>query len=143
MAIPDFRPDGYLPEGVYECTEAEALFRFGAGGRTRRRLAMRLRRWCELAREVHANRLLVDGSFITAKLEPGDVDAVLLLPADFQRLVDNGLPAAVELEEMMFTRQPAELFGVEDESDWQRWIEFFSRTREAGGRRKGLVELRL
>ena len=33
------------------------------------------------------------------------------------------------------------LFAAEDDSDWNEWIEFFSRTREEDGRRKGLVEI--
>ena len=28
-----------------------------------------------------------------------------------------------------------------DDLDWQGWVEFFSRTREADGRRKGHVEI--
>jgi hypothetical protein len=65
--IPLFRPDGYLPEGVHVCSEAEVLFRFGSLGRRRRRLVRRLRRWLELGRQVGARRLLVDGSFVTAR----------------------------------------------------------------------------
>jgi hypothetical protein len=34
-----------------------------------------------LGRTVHAARLLVDGSFVTAKAQPDDVDAVMLLPS--------------------------------------------------------------
>jgi hypothetical protein len=30
-----------------------------------------------------------------------------------------------------------------DEADWKEWVEFFRRTREADGRRKGLVEIAL
>ena len=33
--IPPFRPDGYLPEGVYVSSEAEVIFRFGSSGRRR------------------------------------------------------------------------------------------------------------
>jgi hypothetical protein len=143
MAIPEFRQDGYLPEGIHRCGEAEAIFRFGSGGRTRRRLAIRVRRWCELGRGIGAEKLLLDGSFVTSKQDPADVDAVLFLPRSFQQLLERSEPAALELEEMLMTRQPAELFGAEDESDWQRWVQFFNRTREADGRRKGLVEVTL
>jgi hypothetical protein len=90
-AIPPFRADGYLPEGLYRASEAEVLFRFGTSTRRRRRLALRLRRWMELSRHVGGRRLLIDGSFITAKDEPIDIDAVLLLPPDFREQVERGI----------------------------------------------------
>ncbi len=141
--IPDFRQDGYLPEGLHLASEAEVTFRFGSSNRVRRRLVIRVRRWIELAREINAERLLIDGSFITAKAEPNDVDAVIRLPSDFEEQVRQGLEAAIELEAVLLTRRPEELFAAEDEFDWNDWIEFFSRTREADGRRKGLVEIAL
>jgi|SRR5438067_165163 len=141
--IPPFRQDGYLPEGIHQATEAEVTFRFGTQSRRRRRLALRLRRWIGLGRSVGAGRLLVDGSFVTDKAEPHDVDAVLLVPENFLNLVAQGFEAAVELEEMFLSRQPEELFPAEDEAVWQEWCEFFSRTREADQRRKGLVEITL
>ena len=142
-AIPPFRADGYLPEGVHLASEAEILFRFGTANRQRIRLALRLRRWIELARGVHAPRLLIDGSFVAAKSDPNDIDAVLLLPRDFQQQVDSENTAALELEEMLLTRRPEELFAAEDQTDWDEWLEFFGCTREADGRRKGLVEVAL
>ena len=48
--IPDFRQDGYLPEGMFLASEAEVTFRFGTLNRQRRRLVIRVRRWIELAR---------------------------------------------------------------------------------------------
>ncbi len=68
--IPEFRDDGYLPEGVHTATEAEITFRFGTASAQRRRLAMRLRRWIELSRSLVAIRLFVNGSFVTAKPDP-------------------------------------------------------------------------
>ena len=141
--LPLFRPDGYLPEGVYVCSEAEVIFRFGSSSRRRRRLARRLRRWMELGRQVGARRLLVDGSFVTTKDEPGDIDTVILLPEDFTQQLAREYEPAVELEEMLLTRRPEEIFAAEDDTDWEAWVDFFSRTREPDGRRKGLVEIRL
>lgn len=140
-SIPDFRSDGYLPEGLHMATLAEVTFRFGAARGRRRRLVFRLRHWVELAREVRALRFLVDGSFVTAKQEPGDVDAVILLPADFSIQVQEGYEPAIELENILLSRQPEELFAAEDGQDWLEWLTFFSRTREVDGRRKGLVEI--
>jgi hypothetical protein len=141
--IPAFRADGYLPAGLHEASEADVLFRFGSPSRRRHRLVHRLRRWIELARLIGARRVLVDGSFVTMKDEPDDIDAVILLPTDFQSQLKARVEAALELEDMLLTRQPEEIFAAEDERDWDEWVEFFSRTREADGRRKGLVEIRL
>src|SRR4051794_30807949 len=104
--IPSFQPDGYLPEGIHRASEAELTFHFGSQSRRRRRLILRVRRWIELGRAIGAQKLLVDGSFVTAKAEPDDVDAVIRLPPNFADLVAQGLEAAVELEEMFLTRQP-------------------------------------
>src|SRR5688572_12268648 len=141
--IPAFRPDGYLPVGLHPASEADVTFRFGSSTRRRRRLVLRLRRWVDLARRTRARRLLVDGSFVTAKPDPNDIDAVILLPAHFQEQVERGADAALELERMLLTQSPEEIFGAEDDADWDDWVEFFSRTREADGRRKGLVEVEL
>jgi len=141
--IPAFRSDGYLPEGLYLASEAEVTFRFGASSPRRRRLALRLRRWIELVRQIGGKRLLVDGSFVTAKQEPNDIDAVVLLPPDFERQIEQGTESALELERMLLSRHPEEIFAAEDQADWNDWVQFFSRTREADGRRKGLVEIEL
>ena len=99
--IPAFRPDGYLPVGLHVCSETQAVCAVRRPeSKVRRWLTFRVRRWCELGRAIGANRLLLDGSFVTAKVEPEDVDAVLLLPAAFTHLVEQGLEAAIELEEM-------------------------------------------
>ena len=139
--IPPFRPDGYLPEGVHGCSESDVIVRFGASNRRRRRLALRLHQWIELGRQVGAKRLLVDGSFVTAKEEPQDVDTVILLPQNFTQQLEQEHPPALELEEMLLTRRPEEIFAAEDEADWEDWVAFFSLTREPEGRRKGLVEI--
>lgn len=121
----------------------KVTFRFGSSTPRRRRLVLRLRRWISLAKQIVARRLLLDGSFLTAKADPGDIDAVLLLPGDFQPRVDRNDSAAIELEQLLLTRSPEELFAAEDETDWSAWFEFFTRTRETDGRRTGLVEVSL
>lgn len=143
MPVPPFRADGYLPEGVHVYSEGEVFDRFGASTLRRKRLCGRLRRWLQLGRAVGARRLLIDGSFVTAKAAPADVDAVLQLGPGFDKLVDGGDESAAELFEMLTTREPEELFAAEDDRDWADWVDFFSRTREPSGVRKGLVEILL
>lgn len=80
---------------------------------------------------------------MTAKEDPNDIDAVVLLADDFDAQISGGLDAPLELEEMLLTRHPEEIFAAEDLQDWDDWVEFFSRTRELDGRRKGLLEIEL
>ncbi len=87
--------------------------------------------------------MLLDGSFVTARKLPGDVDAVLLVPSNYDELLERGDEAALELEEMFLTRRPEELFAAEDQEDWDAWLDFFTQTREADKRRKGVVEIQL
>jgi len=143
MAIPAFCCDARLPEGLHFATEAEMTFRFGGATPRRLRLALRLRRWIELARAVSAMRFLVDGSFVTAVPDPADVDAVVWLADDFSTRISRGEIAAVELEMMLLTRQPEEIYGAGNQRDWDDWVQYFSQIREADGRRKGLVEIKL
>ncbi|KAA1261842.1 hypothetical protein LF1_44030 [Rubripirellula obstinata] len=141
--IPEFRDDGYLPIGLHPATEAEVSFRFGTATRQRQRLTLRLRRWLVLARCVNAKRFLVDGSFVTAKRNPVDVDAVIWIPSDFATQLQRGNIDAIELDSMLVTRRPEELFAAEDGRDWDDWVNFFIRTREFDERRKGIVEILL
>ena len=138
---PVFDDAGFIPP-LEICTEAEVVCWFGFTSH-RQKLIDRIRKWISLARAVQARRLFLDGSFVTRKDEPGDVDAVVLLPEDFREQVRVGNPQAVELHNMFRTREPEELFAAEDEDDWWEWFVFFSRTRQANGRRKGLIEVEL
>jgi len=85
----------------------------------------------------------VGGSFVTSKPNPGDVDAAIWLPPDFREQVARGVDAALELDNMLLTRQPEEIFAVQDQDDWNWHVKFFSRTRIASEPCKGLVEVRL
>jgi len=138
---PAFDDAGFIPP-IQVCTEAEVARWFGLSDQ-RQRLLDRIDNWISLARAVRARRLLLDGSFVTAKDRPGDVDAVVLLPEDFRDQLRAGYPKAVQLYNVFRTREPKELFAAEDEEDWWGWFGFFSRTREANGRYKGLIEVEL
>ena len=143
MPIPEFRPDSYLPLGVHAATQEEVVQRFGEATARRRVLMDRVAEWVVLARALGAHGLLLDGSFVTVKPEPGDVDAVCWLPRDFEDRYLAQMPEAMRLYGMLATRSPAELFGAFSRKRWEEWIAFFSQTRELDGRQKGLVEVSL
>jgi hypothetical protein len=140
VPIPAFRRDGYLPEGLHGASEEEVVARFGQPSLRREYLLGRLRRWLERARAVGARRFFVNGSFVTEKAEPGDVDAVVWLPEDWDAQLGAGRPAAIELWEMIGSRQPEELFAALDAWEWDAWLDFFSSIRRST-RRKGVIEI--
>jgi hypothetical protein len=139
MPIPAFRADGYLPEGVHLATEQEVTARFGQATPGRQRLMERVAEWLTLARAVGARRFLLDGSFVTTRREPGDVDAVCWLPSNFGIQCHMGIAEAVRLDQILTTRVPGELFTAFDQADWDNWCGFFSQALD--GQRKGVVEV--
>ena len=143
MALPEFLADGYLPAGLHLCDESELLQRFGSDNLCRRRLGIRVQTWLALARAIRAKRFLIDGSFVTAKEEPNDVDAVIWLPDNFHDRVAFREEPATMIEQMLVTQYPEELFPAYDADDWQEWVETFSRIRESVEHQKEIVEMRL
>ena len=83
--IPDFDEQGYLPAGVHLASLDEIEARFGRQSEIRRVQMESLRWLVELARKTGVQRLVINGSFVTERLEPNDVDCVLLTGMDFSR----------------------------------------------------------
>ena len=71
--IPDFDENGNLPPGVYHVSLAEIERRF-AWNDARRALFNGLRRALANLARAGIRRVWIDGSFVTAREEPGDVD---------------------------------------------------------------------
>jgi hypothetical protein len=80
--IPDFDDNDNLPPGTHSATLSGVLKRFGSGSPKRKYLTKHLRELLVLLRNV-AIGVYIDGSYITRKLAPHDVDLLILLPRDF------------------------------------------------------------
>jgi hypothetical protein len=73
-----------LPAGVYQASLEEIVERFGHGSRQRQIVTTRLTRIYDLARRTgRLERFIIFGSYVTAKLEPNDVDVLLVMSAEF------------------------------------------------------------
>ena len=83
--IPDCNDDGYLPPGIHPATLERIAARFGRESELREAQMESLRWLVDLARRSGVRRIVVNGSFVTGKLEPNDVDCVLLIGPDFPR----------------------------------------------------------
>jgi len=85
LMIPEFNEDGYLPPGIHPASLEEIAARFGQESELRQIQLQSLRWLVDLARRAGVQRLVVNGSFVTDKLEPNDVDCVLLIGPGFPR----------------------------------------------------------
>jgi len=83
--IPPCNDDGYLPPGIHPATLEEIAARFGQESDLRQVQMQSLRWLVDLARRAGVQRIVVNGSFVTDKLEPNDVDCVLLIGPGFPR----------------------------------------------------------
>jgi uncharacterized protein DUF6932 len=148
MAIPALDQDGFLPLGIHDCTLEEIRARFGSFQMTDRRpnLFAKLEAYVS---EARASRLLqtmlVNGSFVTAKPDPNDVDLILVLAADHDFSSDL-TPAAYNIvsKRMVHRRFGFDLLVAREGSlEYGRWSEFFQQVRLEPGRKKGILRLRI
>ncbi|MGI8602127.1 MAG: DUF6932 family protein [Verrucomicrobiales bacterium] len=82
MHIPAFDKNGLLPVGVHDCTLAEIWERFGQFQNTeqRPRLVAKLEAFVVEARTAGiVTAVIVDGSFVTSKAAPNDVDLSMVV----------------------------------------------------------------
>jgi hypothetical protein len=85
VMIPDFDDNGYLPAGIHPADLEEIEARFGHEPELRRVQMESLRWLIDLAKRVGVRRIVVNGSFVSDKWEPNDVDCVLLREETFPR----------------------------------------------------------
>jgi hypothetical protein len=130
--IPPFNDDGYLPSGIYGARLQEVAARFGQDSELRQSQMESVRWLVELARRARARRIVINGSFVTDKLEPNDVDCVLLIGPDFPR------DAAAEAE-LLAGLPFINLELVDDEGFRQLTERTFATDRNLAP--KGLVEV--
>jgi len=76
MSIPPFNENGELPVGEYVVSLDEIENRFGCTNAKRRQLMQGLRSAAKNLRKARVCKLWVDGSFVTDKENPDDIDGV-------------------------------------------------------------------
>lgn len=76
--IPQFDDSGVLPPGLHLATLDEIEARFGRQSDLRRVQMDSVRWMIDLAVRAGVKRIVLNGSFVTDRMEPNDVDCVLL-----------------------------------------------------------------
>src|SRR5947208_2455853 len=85
MPIPEFE-DNVLPEGVHDGTVEEVEARFGRFQKSDRRVRWteRLKQYLDAARRSGIIKaVIIDGSYVTNKDEPEDIDVIAVLHDQF------------------------------------------------------------
>lgn len=145
MPIPAFRPDGWLPEGHHPAAWDEVVATFGGSGEGRR--AALTRALLDLRDALAAlgvtGSLLLDGSYISDKPEPGDFDVLLIGPPDIQSRKDTepALSDLLDAERAERERGCSLYFAPEDSPVLEILRTLWDETKR--GVAKGCVEVRL
>jgi Family of unknown function (DUF6932) len=141
MPIPAFNEHGWLPEGIHDCTLDEVSSRFGLFQES----DQRPRLWAkfveflgEVRRTGLVKRVILDGSFVTTRSDPNDIDLLLIVDAnhDFSASLR---PSQYNLlaQKRVRKRFGFEIVVVKDGSDnLQQAIEFFQQVRQIAGWKK-------
>lgn len=141
--IPPFDRRGNLPPGIHEANWDELETRFNDSPR-RVELLAGFREALAALRDAGCRTAYIDGSFVTAKEDPGDfdacweavgVDASLLDPV----LLDLAPPRTAQRERFGGELFPASF--VADPGSRALFLDFFQRDRD--GEPKGIVQIDL
>ena len=135
MTLPPRLVDGTLPPGQHQIARLDVILAAFPGTTARRQLLdAALRRLVEVvSRLAMATRLVIDGSYITGKAEPEDIDIALLSTgagetATLQRLQAEGVDLVL-----------LDVFVATSHTGFDGWVQFFSASRT--GHDRGVVLL--
>lgn len=141
--IPEFTTHGLLPQGVHPATLEEVLERFG-GNERRDQLLAGLVKALRLLRAAGCRCVYINGSFVTAKERPNDIDACW----DVEGVDPDALdPVFFDFDDgraAQKARFGAEFFPAQmpEGVTGRTFLEFFQVDRQTG-EPKGIIELRL
>lgn len=148
MPIPRLNRHGFLPEGVHTCALAEIRKRFGSFATSDHRI-----RLCdslfELIIDVASTKLveaiIIDGSFVTDKIKPNDIDLILVVKKDAEINWDElSFKDYTALSKKRIARKyKFDIFVVTEGTEtYTRRVDFFHSVRDSP-LRKGLLRVEL
>jgi hypothetical protein len=139
---------GYLPRGVHDLTLAEIREHFGTfrSSDRRPRLFEKLVQFLEQARVAGFVRfVVVNGSFISAKPDPGDIDLIVVIdPSALEGASWTPTQYNVLSSRRIRHSYPFDAFVVPEGSPaYDTYLDLFSRIKEDSTSSKGVVRVRL
>lgn len=140
--------DGILPEGIHVCRLDEIKTRFGGfqGSDRRPQLFAKLDELIgELRKSSLIVALVVNGSFVTRKATPNDVDVLIVLGTghDWQADLTPGDYALLSHSRLR-RRFGFDVLVAEDRSElYWKYVRFYSQSRELPPAAKGVLRIEL
>jgi hypothetical protein len=146
MPIPALTAEGYLPEGVHDCTLEELHEQFGQfqGSDVRGRLFRRLEVFVRDAMATgFVAAIIVDGSFVTGIDAPNDIDLILVLKSghDFTASTRPFEYNVLSRHQVRRMYRLDMLVAEEGEAELDSHLKFFSQIREHDDLRKGMLRV--
>jgi len=146
MSIPELNEDGLLPGGIHEASMEEVRESFGRFQRSDRRPTL-YTKLSEYMGQVRSTGLIaaviVNGSFVTSKDEPSDIDVILVLRQDHDFSAD---PKPFEYNVLSKRRVRGRfrfdiLVAREGSAEYEQGVNFFQGVKGRPDLRKGVVKV--
>ena len=136
--VPEFNKYGNLPAGIYESSLTCIEKRFGLNSKKRISLFKDFQNFLELITPFKTNikRLILNGSFVTSKESPGDIDCIIIIENNFRFTPDI-------VEKLCDSKKlyNIHLFMFEEKNieSYRDILNFFSKDRDL--KPKGIIEV--
>lgn len=146
MPIPELTAAGVLPAGIHEATLAEVEAQFGMFNGSDERVRL-FQRFEQFIQDVHfwgnVEEILVDGSFVTSKQRPSDIDLILVYRADF----DLGSQVRPQEYNLINKKRARRVYGFDvfpvpsGSIEREKWVSYLSEDTRSGQEGKGLLRV--
>lgn len=148
MPIPDLDEDGFLPGGVHDCSIDEIGEAFGRFRRTSQRptsFGNLMSFYEELRQSGLIQALIVNGSFVTAKEEPNDIDLLVVLRAkhDFSAQLSPTGYNLLSRRRVQRRYHFDVLVARSGSAEYDEYCGFFQQVRGNPERQEGILKVRV
>ncbi|MBU4228133.1 hypothetical protein KJ813_08110 [bacterium] len=136
--LPEFNKYGNLPAGIYKSSISCIENKFGTSSEERISLFNDFRKFLKMLSPFKKNikRLILDGSFVTSKESPGDIDCIMIINNNFRFI-----PEIVEELGNSKELYNIHLFMFEEKNieSCRGMLNFFSKDKDL--KPKGIIEV--
>ena len=143
--LPDLNKHGFLPEGVWDCSLVELSKRFAVFAESDKRIKL-FQRLENLLEEVKKTgwimEVIVDGSFVTDKKKPNDIDLILALMPEFEDAEISFWTSNLLDARKLGSKYKFDIFiEIYGSRGYKNKLDFFQDVRDSD-LRKGVVRLK-